>query len=285
MAISIDDWRARAEYFMYDGVRIAYWTQGMGKPLLLVHGFPTASWDWAPIWDTLSRTHRLIAADLIGFGLSDKPKSGYSIQRQTDMLSALLDHLGVYDFDAMVHDYGASVGQELLARQKEGSGAAGLRKMIFLNGGMFPDHQRARLIMRLASSPVGFVLGRTLNRKTFGKSFSRIFGPKTKPSQEELDILWSLFTEQRGNRIVHKLAHFMNERFFYEDRWVNALEDAQERVGLINGAHDPVSGEHCYRRWVDTMPESNEYLLSGIGHYPHVEAPAEVASTALSWLN
>ena len=41
--------------------------------LLLIHGFPTASIDWLPMWDALSSQFRCITFDLLGFGLSDKP--------------------------------------------------------------------------------------------------------------------------------------------------------------------------------------------------------------------
>lgn len=284
MAISIENWRAQAEYFDFGGVRIAYWTHGQGKPLLLVHGFPSSSWDWTRLWKTLGRSHFLIAADLIGFGLSDKPRTEYSIHRQTDMIAALLEHLGITEFDAMVHAYGASIGQELLARQQEGSGAQGLAKLVFLNGGMYPEKQHVSPIVRLANSPLGFIMSRTINRKSFGKNLSAVFGPETKPSEQHLDILWDLFCEQEGHRNLHRLTHFLKDRTAHEQRWVGALEKAQDRVGLINGASDPVSGAHSYHRWVTTMPRSNEHLISGIGHSPHIEAPAEVASTTLNWL-
>ena len=146
MAIPIEQWRANARYFDFEGHKIAYWSAGSGRPLLMVHGFPTAAWDWAPIWEQMGKKRSLIAADMIGFGLSDKPRSGYSIHRQVDMQAALLEHLGVTEFDALVHDYGVSVGQELIARQDDGTGAAGLGKIVFLNGGIFPDQHRARLI-------------------------------------------------------------------------------------------------------------------------------------------
>jgi pimeloyl-ACP methyl ester carboxylesterase len=284
MAVSIKEWRVQATHFEFDGIRIAYWTAGVGKPLLMVHGFPTASWDWAPIWSAMSAKHSLIAADMIGFGLSDKPRSGYSIDRQANMQLALLDHLGITEFDALVHDYGVSVGQELLARQHEGSGAAGLGKMVFLNGGIFPDQHRPRPIQKLGVSPLGFLVSRMLNRKGFGKSFSAVFGPETQPSEQELDKFWSLIAEQDGNRIFHKLLHYIGDRRTHEARWVGVLEHVQDRIGLINGALDPVSGEHAYRRWADYLPNAKRHLLPQIGHYPQVEAPSEVAATALEWL-
>lgn len=277
-------WRAGAKHFTFEGLKIAYWTGGEGRPLLLVHGFPTCSWDWAPVWEALSERHSLIACDMLGFGLSDKPRSGYSIHRQADLQEALLSHLGVTEWDALVHDYGVSVGQELLARQLDGSGAHGLGQMVFLNGGIFPDQHRARPIQKLGISPLGFLVSWMLSPKGFGKSFSAVFGPDTQPSERELDEFWSFITEQDGHRIFHKLLHYIGDRRRHEARWVGALEGAQDRIGLINGALDPVSGEHAYRKWVATLPGARHHLLPHVGHYPQVEAPGEVAAKALEWL-
>ncbi len=283
-APTLTEWRGRAQYFDFGGKRTAYWRGGTGKPLLLVHGYPTAAWDWHRVWDTLGQDHALIAPDMIGFGLSDKPRSGYSIHRQADMHEALLKHLGIGEHDALVHDYGVSVGQELLARRAEKSGVAGLGKMVFLNGGIFPDQHRARPIQKLGVSPLGFLVGLLTKREKFGKSFSEVFGPDTQPSAQELDEFWALIRHNGGNRIMHKLLHYIADRRTHADRWFDALKRAQGDIGLINGALDPVSGRHTYQAWCERLPGARHHLIESVGHYPQVEAPEEVARIALKWL-
>ena len=282
--MDLADWRAKAERFEFQGLSIAFWRGGTGRPLLLVHGFPTSAWDWQPIWETLGQTHSLVACDMIGFGLSDKPPGGYSIHRQTDLQEALLAHLGIAEYDALVHDYGVSVGQEMLARQAEGSGAAGLQQMVFLNGGIFPNQHRPRPLQKLGVSPLGFLVGWLMNRKRFGAGFAEVFGPDTQPSEAELDEFWSLISEQDGHRKFHKLLHYMTDRQKHEARWVGALAHAESRIGLINGALDPVSGKHAFDEWRRVLPNARSHLLPGVGHYPQVEAPAEVAAKTLEWL-
>ncbi|MEL7189123.1 MAG: alpha/beta hydrolase, partial [Pseudomonadota bacterium] len=266
--------------------QIAYWTGGdaTARPLLLVHGYPTCAWDWSKVWEALGAERYLIACDMLGFGLSDKPRSGYSIHLQTDIQEALLEHLSVSAFDALVHDYGVSVGQELLARQQEGSGARGLGTMVFLNGGIFPDQHRPVLMQKIGVSPIGFVLGWLMDRARFGSSFSAVFGPETKPSKAELDAFWHFISQNGGNRIMHKLLHYIADRRTHQARWEAALVGAQDRVGLINGALDPVSGRHAYDKWREVVPDARHHLLPSVGHYPQVEAPDEVAAKALEWL-
>ncbi len=291
MQSGIAHWREKASYFGFQGHQIAYWTGGNSdaRPLLLVHGYPTCSSDWARTWDDLGEKHHLIACDMLGFGLSDKPRSGfggngYTIHGQVDLQEALLAHLGIGEFDALVHDYGVSVGQELLARQQDGSGAQLLGMMVFLNGGIFPDQHRPRPAQKLGVSPVGVLLALLLNRKRFGQSFSEVFGPDTQPSEAELDEFWEFIAHNGGNRLTHKLLHYIADRRTHKQRWEAALVEAQEKIGLINGALDPVSGKHAYDKWREIVPRARAHLLPSVGHYPQVEAPGEVAATALDWL-
>ena len=215
------DWRASAKHFDFQGHQIAFWTGGneSARPLLLVHGFPTCAWDWVPVWETLGANHRLIACDMLGFGLSDKPKSGYSIHLQSDVQEELLAHLGIGDFDALVHDYGVSVGQELLARQQDGSGAHGLGKMVFLNGGIFPDQHRPVLMQKIGVSPFGFLVGLLMKRKNFGASFSQVFGPDTKPREAELDEFW----EQQWKATVIRCQRSANPPLAHQRRTADTL--------------------------------------------------------------
>ncbi|WP_123574563.1 alpha/beta fold hydrolase, partial [Pseudomonas chlororaphis] len=97
---------------------IRYWTAGQGEPLLLIHGFPTAAWDWHYLWQPLAQRYRVIACDMLAVGDSAKPRDhAYSLLEQADLQQALLEHLGV---DGPVHllanDYGDSVAQDMLAR-------------------------------------------------------------------------------------------------------------------------------------------------------------------------
>ena len=295
MSADTHSWQEKAKHFDFQGHQIAYWTGGRedARPLLLVHGFPTCAWDWAKVWDQLGTNHRLIACDMLGFGLSDKPRGGfggpangkgYTIHWQTDLQAALLDHLGIGEFDALVHDYGVSVGQEMLARQHSGFGFAMLGQCLFLNGGIFPDQHRPVTMQKIGVSPFGFMLGFLMSRRGFGKSFAQVFGPDTQPSAPELDGFWHFISHNRGHKITHKLLHYIADRRTHKARWEAALKGAQARIGLINGALDPVSGRHAFDKWREVVPDARHHLIRDVGHYPQVEAPDEVAAKVLEWL-
>lgn len=276
MDIALEEWIANARFHEFDGHRIAWWTAGAGRPLLLVHGYPTSSWDWSKVWTTLASKRQLIACDMLGFGLSDKPKSGYSIHRQADLQESLLTELGVESYDVLAHDYGVSVGQELLARRNAGSGAAELSRIAFLNGGLFPEQHRALPIQRLGTGPFGFLVGMLVNRRRFGENFAQVFGPRSKPTEMELDEYWRLISHNRGHRLAHKLLHYIADRNEHRDAWVGALQDTDVPIKLINGGADPVSGRHLYDYFREMVPEAEAVCFDDIGHYPQTEASSRV---------
>ena len=280
--MNLDDWITAARYADIDGHRIAYWTAGEGRPLLLVHGFPTSAWDWHRIWDELARNRRLVACDMLGFGLSDKPSSGYSIHRQTDLNESLLAEIGIDDYDAVVHDYGVSVGQELLARRNETGSGPG--RIVFLNGGLFPEQHRLLPIQRLGIGPLGFLVGMLMNRKRFGANFSQVFGANTQPTEAELDEFWRFISHNDGDRLTHKLLHYIADRRNNRERWVAALQEATIPIKLINGGLDPVSGKHLYDYFLKMVPDAEAVLFDDIGHYPQTEAPERVLAELRAFL-
>ncbi|MGF6590403.1 alpha/beta fold hydrolase [Pseudomonas sp. 2835] len=269
-------WRTRGLNFSFRGQAIRYWTAGQGEPLLLIHGFPTASWDWHYLWAPLAQRFRVIACDMLGFGDSAKPlHHEYSLLEQADLQQALLAHLQVEQpVHLLGHDYGGSVAQELLARHHEGR--AQIASCVFLNGGLFPECHRPLLIQKLLLSRLGWLVGRSFGRDDLVRNVTQIYGPCTHPSESALDDYWSLIASNRGTRILHKLITYLPERVAHRERWVGALQGEGVPLRLINGAVDPVSGAHMLERYQELVPNADTVMLQGIGHYPHTEAPVQV---------
>ena len=276
--LTLDSWIDSASYFEFDAQRIAYWNVGSGRPLLLIHGFPTSSWDWHKIWQPLAEKHQIIACDMLGFGLSDKPRSGYTFFRQADIQMALLNKLGVSEFDVVAHDYGDTVAQELLARANEQGAAFGLGRMLLLNGGLFPEQHRLLPIQRLGNSPFGFLVSWLLNQKRFEASFRQIFGDNTPPSPQELDEFWQLIAHNNGHRISHALMRYITERHDNRERWVGALQESSVPLKLVIGGVDPISGKHMYEHFRKLVPDAEAVCFEDIGHYPQTEAPERTLS-------
>ena len=280
--ISPKQWQSRGELEILLGHSIFVVDEGAAHlpTIVLLHGFPTSSWDWQLIWDELAKDYRLIALDMLGFGFSDKPNSRqYSIHGQADIVEALVKTKGLTNFHVLAHDYGDTVAQELLARQLEGTGSGTWLSCCLLNGGLFSETHRALLTQKLLLSPLGKFLNRLTGYSKFSKNFSSVFGPQSKPSEQDLENFWWLINVNNGKHIFHNLITYMRDRIEHRERWVSALQKSTIPLAVINGSVDPVSGAHMVARYKELNCRL-DYLvqLSAIGHYPQVEAPKEVYS-------
>lgn len=287
------DWLAAGKEYTWRGHRIFYRDApasanpfAQSPTLVLIHGFPTSSWDWQAIWPDLSKCGRVVALDLLGFGFSDKPADfDYRIEQQTDLVNDWLMWLGIADAHVIVHDYGVSIGQELLHRQRLGQlGDWRINSMLFLNGGLFPETHRARFIQKLLASPMGWLIARIGNERMFRRSFSAVFGPNTQPSDAELSAFWQLISRQQGHHRFHQLIGYMADRRRRREDWVEALRQSPVPIRLVNGLEDPVSGAHLVARYREVVGAVDCVELPGIGHYPQCEAPAAVAQAIAQWI-
>lgn len=292
-----DAWRRAGRTFDYRGHRVFFRDDGRddgrdgdrsaGVAVLCIHGFPTASWDWHAIWDGLTRDRRVIAPDMLGFGFSAKPAGwAYSIHDQASLHEDLLVERGVARVHVVAHDYGVSVAQELLARHldRAASGERGpeLVSVTLLNGGLFPETHRARPVQRLLHSPLGPLAARLLGERAFRHGFAQVFGPRTRPTDDELRDFWALVAHDGGQRRLPELMHYLDDRRRHRARWVGALQRTRVPLRLINGPEDPVSGAHLVARYRELVAAPDVVSLPGVGHYPQVEAPAAVLDAILA---
>lgn len=281
---SIETWKSTGQTFDYRGQNIFYQVQGSKDlpALLLIHGYPSASWDWHLQWPTLIQHFQVITLDMLGFGYSDKParfkKSSlvqYSIHTQADICSGLLKKLGINRAHIFSHDYGDTVAQELLARSlSKEKDAINILSVCLLNGGLFPETHQALLLQKLLLSPVGPLMARLTNYKKFKHSFDRICAIPL--SEAELKILWSLIEFNNGKPILAKLIGYMKERKQYRERWVQALQKTKVSIRLIDGLQDPISGAHMVKRYRELIKSADVVELEGVGHYPQLESPEKV---------
>lgn len=92
-----------------NGIRMHYVAAGAGPLLMLLHGWPQTWYCWRKVIPRLAEHYTVVAPDLRGYGLTDKPAGGYDKRTMAADVRALAQHLG---FDGLVlagHDRGARV--------------------------------------------------------------------------------------------------------------------------------------------------------------------------------
>ena len=100
--------------------RIHYVDEGAGESLLFVHGTPTWSFEWRHLIRAFAPTHRCLAPDHLGFGLSERPRDfPYMPEAHAANLASFVDRLDPETFTLIVHDFGGPIGLPLCLRQPE----------------------------------------------------------------------------------------------------------------------------------------------------------------------
>ena len=102
--------------------RIHYIDEGVGEPLLFVHGNPTWSFLYRHIIRGLRDSYRCIALDLPGFGLSERPeftRFDYTAAAQARVVRDFIAYLNVADLTIMGHDWGGPISLWAAAEQRQ----------------------------------------------------------------------------------------------------------------------------------------------------------------------
>ncbi|XP_006088406.1 mesoderm-specific transcript homolog protein [Myotis yumanensis] len=296
---ALHSWKLSGKYFTYKGLRIFYQDSfgvvGSPEIVVLLHGFPTSSYDWYKIWEGLThRFHRVIALDFLGFGFSDKPRPHhYSIFEQASIVEALLQHLGLQNrrVNLLSHDYGDIVAQELLYRFKQNrSGRLTIKSLCLSNGGIFPETHHPLLLHKILKDGglLSPILTRMLNFFVFSRGLvPPVFGPYTRPSENELWDMWATIRHNDGNLIVDSLLQYINQRKKFRRRWVGALASVTIPIHFIYGPFDPV---HPYPEFLElyrkTLPRSTVSILDDhISHYPQLEDPMGFLNAYMGFIN
>ncbi len=276
----VEEWRSRGRIESFRGHSIhVHKTDGEGPPLLLLHGFPSSSYDFRALLEQLEG-RRTLTFDFLGFGLSDKPRDHlYTLGWQADLTEELVHrHFPGEKVFLVGHDMGTSVSTELFARDIEGRLGFEMTGAMLFNGSMVVERATLTRSQNVLLSRFGPVATRLSSRWLFGREFGEIFSPSHPLTEEEADDQWSLLCHNGGRTIGHKLIHYVNERRRLHSRWHGAISDWPGDLNLVWGELDPVATTSVLDAVIDLRPGVPVERLPELGHYPQIEDPAAIAS-------
>lgn len=261
--------------FESDGARMHYVDEGQGPPVLLVHGTTTWSFLYRDLIRTLSRRHRCIAPDHLGYGLSDKPEGGaYRPRDHARRLKALIAHLELRDIALVVHDFGGPIGLAYALDEPQN-----VRALVLFNTWMWT--LRREPLIRVASRLGGGSLGRFFFRR-FNIELHTVFkaawgdrskldaalhrqytGPFPRPSDRE--PMWVLARELLGSGD------------WYEELWSRRERIFQVPALLLWGLKDPIFRARHLSRWQGLFRDAQTVTFPNVGHFVPEEACDELA--------
>ena len=283
---TLTQWQINGQFLNINGQQIFTKIAGSAnKPvLLLIHGFPSASWDWEGMWDELTKHYFLVTLDMLGFGLSDKPiNATYKITEQADLYTQFLKRLNITDVHILAHDYGDTVAQELLARQVATKSEIRIHSVCFLNGGLFPHVHKPLFIQKLLLSKLGWIVPKLMSKQKFAKNLTTIFGKHTPPAPLVIDTFWALLNHNNGLRVMPRLINYITQRKKNEQRWVGAIINSNIPVTFIAGEQDPISGKHMLEHYKKKVPNARVQGFVDLGHYPQVEDAKAITQAYLNF--
>jgi pimeloyl-ACP methyl ester carboxylesterase len=95
-------------------VRLHFSDTGQGDPVLLLHGLGASSYAWRYVIPDLAKNNRVIALDLKGFGLSDKPRDDkYSLFDQADLVDQFIEKHDLKNLTLVGHSFGGGIALAL----------------------------------------------------------------------------------------------------------------------------------------------------------------------------
>ena len=261
-------------------------------PLLVLHGFPTSSFDYAAVLDDLRAGRRVLLLDLLGFGLSAKPDRAYSMALQADLAAAYVAELGVDRLALLTHDMGDTVGGELLARRAEGNWPVEVTQRVVTNGSIYiqqahlTDGQQLLLSLPDELLPEDLPIGesgltRSL-RDTFSQATPEI--PEGWP-EDPVPAAAAQIVHDDGHRVLPRLIRYIEERRANERRFTGAIESDPSPRHVVWGLDDPIAVPSMVDTLLAARPDATAVRLVDVGHYPMVEAPGRFLDAVLPGLS
>lgn len=280
-------WEQAGRYIEVPGQRLFVVERGQGPVLLLVHGFPTSSYDYRALIDRLSDRFRCIAFDFPGYGLSSKPVAySYSLFQQADALQALLQALAVEHANVICHDMGTSVLCELLARQDEGRLSCLIEHVLFTNGSMLQWRAALTPFQKLLASneslPQGMELCAAI--KDMMVPGLRALTKRAAITLDDEIVIRDLLVHDDGHLRLPAIAGYMRERYINKERWIGALQRNAGRSAIAWAMEDPIANLEMGRELHALMPDAPYTELDGVGHFVIFEDPHRVAAALLALL-
>lgn len=260
-----------------DGHRIAWREQGQGSPVILIHGIPTSSLMWREIIPQLADSHRVIAPDLLNYGLSGKPAvADVSIGAQSRMLVRLMDALGARRADVVAHDIGGGVAQLMAVNHPEK-----IRRLVLLDSVCFdswpipefkplqdPDAEAAMSLEEFVQMMRDFMPGGVHDKSVM--------------TDAVIDLYLAPWSSEDGKRAFFRNLRRLNPE--YTQAIAEALQKLPHPTLVLWGEEDPFQKPEYASKLAAAIPGAELGWIKGAGHWLIEEKADEIGARVKRFL-
>jgi pimeloyl-ACP methyl ester carboxylesterase len=279
------EWKNKGKLFTVYDKNIFVIDEGKSnETLVILHGYPTSSYDYYKVLPELSKHFRVIIHDHLGFGFSDKPiEYSYSLIEQADVALQLWKQLGLTKVTLLAHDYGTSIATEILARHNKQQIDLQINNLIISNGSMHIELSKLRIIQKLLRNKVtGKWVAKLTNYPIYKKNIRNVYFDKSKITNNELQEMWFQLEHNNGRKVIHFLSNYINERYTFWHRWIGALKETKIPTKIVWAKNDPVAVDIIADVLAIEIPNNDLFWIDNCGHFPMLEKPNEWVQLVLN---
>ncbi|NDJ61586.1 MAG: alpha/beta hydrolase [Chloroflexi bacterium] len=249
--------------------------------ILLIHGYPTSSYDYAPLFERLRDDHYVCALDTPGYGFSDKPFDDfdYSIFDDAQLVDYYIrEVVGMVDFTLVTHDKGASVGFALLQiYQDYDERPYTINHHVITNGNVYLPLAQLTVGQQALLNPLaGPLASSLLTGQQLATGIDEFFILPL--SEDEIAAYASIFDYQDGTQVQHEIIKYLDERSVNENDWLRALSRSDIPTTIIWGEEDTVSpvavADEVWANYLeDRASPASYWRIPCAHHYLQVDQP------------
>jgi len=249
--------------------------EGVGPTIVLIHGFGAAIDWWDNIAPGLAADHRVIRIDLIGHGGSKAPRSGYSIERQAQLVSAILDRLGVERFTVIGHSMGGEVATALAEINPQR-----VERIVLIDSPAVGESGSFTIMTgAYFHSPLGQLLSYFASDDAIRRGLAQGFAPGFPVPETFISdvqqLTYSAFRQAHDESVAYRKAVAPYER-------IAALKPMPPLLAIFGTRDAIISPDDA--KFFQRVPGAKVAMIEGAGHSPMVEAPEKVLESIRAFL-
>jgi pimeloyl-ACP methyl ester carboxylesterase len=257
-----------------DSLKIYYEDAGEGYPLVLLHPWPTDHAMWMLQLAVFSEFYRIVTPDSRGLGKSDKPESGYTLERLSNDVAELLDHLKIEKAFVVGNSLGGAVAEKFAIDHTDR-----VKATVWVGAPTFPMDDMVMNYQGETQIPFAQVYVREL-RLSYLNFWKKVWKPEMDYNFHE-----SFVRTYIGSYLIN---------YLFEDRYARLNADSSSLIGLLEGLDQTKSLDHdlarleipcaivcgdgddtrpsCERQH-QNIPQAEFLVIPNSGHFCYLDQP------------
>jgi 4,5:9,10-diseco-3-hydroxy-5,9,17-trioxoandrosta-1(10),2-diene-4-oate hydrolase len=264
-------------------LRTRYWMLGdEGPPLVLIHGIGASVESWAANVHPLSRTHRVYALDLVGFGAADKPAAPYTLSYLAQFVADFMRSQDIERASIVGHSLGGGVALKLALGHAEK-----VDKLVLVSSAGLG--REGHIFFRLGSLPlVGDYLTRPNRERTAQFLEEMVYDPEM-VTEELVDLSYDLMSRSGAQEAYLSTLRSLATVFGTRKTVLRSIVDRLDRITaptlVVWGEQDeilPVAQAHVA---AEGIPQARLHIFQECGHYVPLEKAEAFNALVSEFLN